>query len=155
MKAQVDFLRTKVPDAEIVVHPYSGEAGAIGAGLVALDWLDKGGQTRFRGFDVIEKLTYQTTTSPDTVCKWCPVNCQRSFIDVALDGAKGRPWSNVPINEGWERVIVNNSCPKGLVEDASEMRVVKAAMEKTKNAFPNIADSVRAQGFRRNVPANA
>ncbi len=30
VKAQVDFIRSKIPDAEIVVHPYSGEAGAIG-----------------------------------------------------------------------------------------------------------------------------
>ncbi len=31
VKTQVDFIRSKVPDAEVVVHPYSGEAGAIGA----------------------------------------------------------------------------------------------------------------------------
>jgi len=35
------------------VHPYSGEAGAIGAALVSLDWWEKGGQSQFRGFDVI------------------------------------------------------------------------------------------------------
>jgi len=155
VKAQVDFIRSKVPDAEVVVHPYSGEAGAIGAALVALDWWNKGNHTRFRGFDVIDKLSYKTATSLDTVCKWCPVNCQRTFIDVALEGAKGRSWSKVPIAEGWERVIVNNSCPKGLVEDANEMRVVKAQMEKTKNAYPNVADLVRNEAFRRNVAAPA
>jgi predicted CoA-substrate-specific enzyme activase len=149
VKAQVDFVRSKVPDAEIVVHPYSGEAGAIGAGLVALDWWKKGGHSRFRGFDVIDNLTYKTTTSLDTVCKWCPVNCQRSFIDVALVGGRGRAWSKVPIAEGWERVIVNNSCPKGLLEDANEMRVVKAEMERKKNAYPNVADRVRNEAFRR------
>src|SRR5258707_4525511 len=31
VKTQVDFIRSKVPDADVVVHPYSGEAGAIGA----------------------------------------------------------------------------------------------------------------------------
>ena len=44
MKTQVDFIRSKVPDAEVVVHPYSGEAGAIGAALVSLDWWEKGGE---------------------------------------------------------------------------------------------------------------
>jgi predicted CoA-substrate-specific enzyme activase len=150
VKTQVDFILNKVPDAEVVVHPYSGEAGAIGAGLVALDWWNNGGRTMFRGFDAIEKLTYKTATSPDTVCHWCPVNCQRSFIDVALLEGKGRPWSKVPLATGWERVIVNNSCPKGLVEDLTEMKVIKAGIEKTKNAFPNIADMVRQEGFRRN-----
>jgi len=149
VKAQVDFIKSKVPDAEIVVHPYSGEAGAIGAALIAHEWWERGGRTHFRGFDVIENLTYKTTTSPDTVCTWCPVNCQRSFIDVELPGGKGRPWSKVPLPEGWERVIVNNSCPKGLVEDVNEMKAIKAELEKTKNAYPNIADFVRKEGFRR------
>ena len=149
VKTQVDFIKSKVPDAEIVVHPYSGEAGAIGAGLVSLDWWEKGGRTKFLGFDVIDKLTYKTTTAVDTVCHWCPVNCQRSFIDVELPFGKGRSWSKVPLAEGWERVIVNNSCPKGLVEDLNEMKVIKAGIEKTKNAYPNVADMVRKEAFRR------
>jgi predicted CoA-substrate-specific enzyme activase len=148
VKAQVDFIRSKIPDAEIVVHPYSGEAGAIGAALVALEWWSKGHRTRFRGFETIESLTYKTTTSLETVCKWCPVNCKRTFVDVQLPGGKGRSWSKIPLVEGWERVIVNNSCPKGLVEDANEMRVIKGELEKTKAAFANLGDFVRKDGFR-------
>lgn len=149
VKAQVDFIKSKVPDAEIVVHPYSGEAGAIGAALVALDWRERGGHSRFRGFDVVRDLTYKTTTSAATVCQWCPVNCQRSFVDVELPDGKGRPWSKVPLPTGWERVIVNNSCPKGLMEDANEMRAIKAEMDRAKNAFPNVADLARKEAFRR------
>jgi predicted CoA-substrate-specific enzyme activase len=149
VKTQVDFILSKIPDAEVVVHPYSGEAGAIGAALVALDWLEKGGKTSFRGFDAVERLTYKTVTSVETVCHWCPVNCQRSFIDVELDGGQGRTWSKVPLGTGWERVIVNNSCPKGLVEDLNEMKVIKTEIERTKNAFPNVADMVRKEAFRR------
>jgi predicted CoA-substrate-specific enzyme activase len=149
VKTQVDFIKAKVPDADIVVHPYSGEAGAIGAALVALDWQAAGGRPSFRGFDQIEKLTYKTVTATETVCHWCPVNCQRSFIDVELLGGKGRKWSKVPLGEGWERVIVNNSCPKGLVEDISEMKVIKSEMERTRDAFPNVADLVRKEAFLR------
>jgi predicted CoA-substrate-specific enzyme activase len=148
VKTQVDFIRSKVPDAEVVVHPYSGEAGAIGAALVSLDWYEAGGRTQFRGFDAIAQLQYKSTTSLDTVCHWCPVTCQRSFIDVELLKGGGRPWSKVPLSTGWERVIVNNSCPKGLVEDVNEMKVIKAEIEKTKNAFPNVADMVRKEAFR-------
>jgi predicted CoA-substrate-specific enzyme activase len=147
VKAQVDFIRSKVPEAEVVVHPYSGEAGAIGAGLCALDNREKGRETRFRGYGVIESMTYNSTTSPETVCHWCMVTCQRTFIDVELPGGKGRPWSKVPLKEGWRRVISNNSCPKGLVEDMSEMRVIKADMEKTKHAHPNTAEMVRKHAF--------
>jgi predicted CoA-substrate-specific enzyme activase len=149
VKTQVDFIVSKIPEAEVVVHPYSGEAGAIGAALVAQEWLEKGGRTSFRGFDAIERLSYKTATSVETVCHWCPVNCQRSFIDVELDGGKGREWSKVPLGTGWERVIVNNSCPKGLVEDLNEMKVIKTEMERTRDAYPNVADMVRKEAFRR------
>jgi len=149
VKAQVDFIRGKVPDAEVVLHPYSGEAGAIGAALCAADWTKHGTSSRFRGFDTIAALTYTSTTAAETVCKWCPINCTRTFIDVQLPGAKGRGWSKLPLAEGWERVISGNSCPKGLVEDVNEMRVVKARLEEVKREYPNVAEMVRKDAFRR------
>ena len=129
VKAQIDFIHSKVPDAEVVVHPYSGEAGAIGAALCALDGLTKGTPTRFRGYDVIDQLQHLSTTSEDTVCHWCAVNCKRTFIDVRVDGGRGRGWSKIPLAAGWERVISGNTCPKGLLEDINEMKVVKASLE--------------------------
>jgi predicted CoA-substrate-specific enzyme activase len=149
VKAQVDFIRGKVPDAEVVLHSYSGEAGAIGAALCAADWKSRGHPSAFRGFDTIAALTYTSTTAAETVCKWCPINCTRTFIDVQLPGAKGRPWSKLPLAEGWERVISGNSCPKGLVEDVNEMRVVKAKLEEVKREYPNVAEMVRKDAFRR------
>jgi hypothetical protein len=138
-----------VADAEIVVHPYPGEAGAIGAALCAGDWLKSGATTRFRGYDVIESLDYSSTTNQHTTCKWCPVDCKRTFIDVALPDGKGRPWSKVPLAAGWERVISGNSCPKGLLEDVNEMLVVKKNLEAVKNDHPNTAEVVRQTAFRR------
>jgi len=150
VKAQVDFIRGKVPDADVVLHPYSGEAGAIGAALCAADRRkDSGAASGFRGFQAIAALTYTSTTAAETVCKWCPINCTRTFIDVRLPGAKGRAWSKLPLAEGWERVISGNSCPKGLVEDVNEMRVVKAKLEEVKRDYPNVAEMVRKDAFRR------
>ncbi|MDB6012046.1 MAG: hypothetical protein JWL65_4296 [Gammaproteobacteria bacterium] len=149
VKAQVDFISAKVPDAEIVVHPYSGEAGAIGAALCASDAVKAGASTRFRGYDVIEALEYTSTTNEHTTCTWCPVSCKRTFIDVRLPDGKGRPWSKVPLTTGWERVISGNSCPKGLLEDVNEMRVVKKNLETVKDAHPNTAEVVRETAFRR------
>ena len=153
VKAQVDFITSKVPDAEVVVHPYSGEAGAIGAALCAGEWRGAGGASRFRGFETIAALTYTSTTSAATVCHWCPCNCTRTFIDVQLPGAQGRAWSKVPLQSGWERVISGNSCPKGLVEDANEMRTVKAKLEEVKRGYPNVAEMVRKDAFRRARPS--
>jgi predicted CoA-substrate-specific enzyme activase len=149
VKAQVDFIAAKVPDAEIVVHPYSGEAGAIGAALCAVDLALSGTATRFRGYDVIESLEYTSTTNEHTTCTWCPVSCKRTFIDVRLPDGKGRPWSKVPLGTGWERVISGNTCPKGLLEDANEMRIVKKNLESARDAHPNTAELVRETAFRR------
>jgi predicted CoA-substrate-specific enzyme activase len=148
VKAQVDFIRGKVPDAEIVVHPYSGEAGAVGAALCASDVAKAGGRSQFRGHDVIDALEYVTTTNDQTTCRWCPVNCKRTFIDVRLPDGEGRTWSHVPLAPGWVRVISGHSCPKGLLEDANEMRVVRNKMEAVKHACPNTAELVRTSGFR-------
>ena len=149
VKAQVDFITGKVPGAEVVVHPCPGEAGAIGAALCAAEWWRGGGATRFLGFEQVEALAYESVTNEHTTCRWCAVNCRRTFIDVRLPGAKGRPWSKVPLAEGRERVISGNSCPKGLLEDANEMRGVKARLEESKRVFPNIAEMVREDAFRR------
>ncbi len=149
VKAQVDFIRKKAPEAEIFVHPYAGEAGAIGAALCARETLESGSPSRFRGFELIDALDYQSTTSKDTVCHWCACNCQRTFVDVQIPGAEGRPWSKVPAAPGWERVISGNSCPKGMVEDASELRLIKQELEEKRRERPNVADMVRDRAFRQ------
>jgi hypothetical protein len=148
VKAQVDFISEKVPDSEIVVHPYCGEAGAIGAALLAAERMETGAPSLFRGFEAVEAFDYASTTSEATTCHWCTSNCKRAFIDVRLPGGTGRPWSAIPLAEGWERVITGNSCPKGLIEDANELRVVKAELEEAKHAHPNIAEMVRESAFR-------
>jgi predicted CoA-substrate-specific enzyme activase len=149
VKAQVDFIRSKVREAEIVVHPYSGEAGAIGAALCAGEMMQPGTSTRFRGYEVIESLEYLSNTNEHTTCVWCPVSCKRTFIDVRLPNGRGRPWSKVPLAAGWERVISGSSCPKGLLEDVNEMRVVKKNLESVRDAHPNTAEMVRESAFRR------
>jgi predicted CoA-substrate-specific enzyme activase len=148
VKAQVDYITSKVPNSEIAIHPYSGEAGAIGAALCAHDAWQARSPSRFRGFDAIESLSYRSTTNEHTTCRWCSCSCKRTFIDVALPEAKGRPWSKVPVGEGFERVISGNACPKGLVEDVNELRVVKARIEELKHAYPNVGEMVRAEAFR-------
>lgn len=148
VKAQVDYIKSKVPDAEIYIHPYSGEAGAIGAGLLALENYRSKAKTNFKGFELIEKLTYRATTSKETVCNWCPINCQRTFIDVYTGEGEGRPWSKVPLEKGWVRLIVNNACPKGLVEDEKELKAIKEKLERVRHEFPNIAYFVQKEAFK-------
>ena len=49
-------------------------------------------------------------------------------------------------------MISGNSCPKGLVEDVNELREVKAKLEETKRDYPNVAEMVRKDAFRRSRP---
>jgi len=117
------------------VHPYSGEAGAIGA----LWFLSSGGKRAAEHIPRLRRdrnIDYKTTTAKETVCNWCPVNLSAQLYRCGVARGNGREWSKVPLSLGWERVIVNNSCPKGLVEDLNEMKVIKAGIEKTKNAYP-------------------
>ncbi len=148
VKAQVDFIRSKVPDAEIETHPMAGEAGAFGAALLAAQNADGVSPSNFIGFDRLQSLEYSTTTDKRTTCRWCAVNCQRAFIDVRVDGGKGRPKSKVPVGEGWERVITGNSCQRGLIEDAVEYRTRQEQITEAKNAHPNTAERVREEAFR-------
>ncbi len=55
----------------------------------------------------------------------------------------------MPVGEGFERVISGNSCPKGLVEDVGELRVVKARIEERKHAYPNVGEMVRDRSLPR------
>ena len=69
---------------------------------------------------------------------------------VALRRARAeRRWSRPRLAYELERVISGNSCPKGLVEDVNELRVVKGKLEETKRDYPNVAEMVRKDAFRR------
>ncbi len=151
VKAQVDFIRSKVPDAEIVVHPYCGEAGAIGAAIAAARSVGASERSRFRGYDAMEKLQFKSTTSAETQCMWCENQCQRTFVDVRVPGGPGRPQSKIPLPEGWDRIIVNNSCPKGLIEDAKEVKQTNESIEFGNEAYPDVGKLAHDLAFRKNA----
>jgi predicted CoA-substrate-specific enzyme activase len=153
VKAQVDFIRAKAPEAEIVVHPYCGEAGAIGAALTAARRVAASGRSRFRGFEAMENLRHKSTTSAETRCLWCENHCQRTFVDVRVPDGPGRPHSKIPLQAGWERIIVNNSCPKGLVEDPREVKRVNESIECENDAYPDVAKLAHDLAFRRRAAA--
>jgi hypothetical protein len=152
VKAQVDFIRGKVPDADVVSIRIRARRAPSARRSAPPTGAARRAQPvprlrHRRGADVHEH------DEPETVCKWCPINCTRTFIDVQLPDARGRAWSKIPLAPGWERVISGNSCPKGLVEDANELREVKAKLEEVKREYPNVAEMVRKDAFRRPAPS--
>lgn len=161
VKAQVDFIESrfkgKEQPANVIVHQHCGESGAIGAGLEAVRLWEHGRETTFIGLDRVKEITYETHRNEDTRCFFCKNKCLRTFIDVKvkLDGAaETRKKSKVPVKEGHKRLIVGNSCEKGLVEDVEDMRGIKKDLDALKDANVNIVEIAAKDVFKSYAPPN-
>src|SRR5215207_6825123 len=82
LKAQVDYIEKRVPNAEVYLHPHCGEAGAIGAAFEALRKTRRIGKTTFVGLDQAVDIEYVSINDENTRCNFCPNNCSRTFIDT-------------------------------------------------------------------------
>ncbi len=136
VKAQVDYIKERVPDAEVFVHPHTGEAGAIGAAFETLRVIKRRGTSTFIGLDAAIELKYQTKNDEETVCHFCPNECKRTFIDAERpDGSKAR-------------YISGFSCEKGTVESEDAMLALVADRKKIAREFPNCVDYESKLAFR-------
>jgi len=148
VKAQVDFIESRFKGKEvtprIIVHEHCGESGAIGAAIESVRLWENGQQSSFIGLKNVGDITYVTHRNEDTRCYFCKNKCLRTFIDVKVSGAgeevdPGRK-SKIPILPGVKRLIVGNSCEKGLVEDVADMKVIKKGLDSVKAANPNFVE---------------
>lgn len=160
VKAQVDFIRSKFAgkavQPKIIVHKHCGESGAIGAAIEARRLYQRGHRSGFVGFDAVEKISYVTHRSEDTRCFFCKNKCLRTFIDVKVmhaSAAEPPRKSKIPIVQGTKRLIVGNSCERGLVEDVESMKVIKQGMDEVKDQNPNMAEIAATAVWRSFSPA--
>src|SRR6204780_3057040 len=159
VKAEVDFIRSSFRAAgkkpEIIVHEHCGESGAIGAGVEALRLWRNGMRTTFIGLEAVRKIEYRTTRNEATRCYFCKNNCLRTFIDVRTEPVKNlvplERITKVPLMTGEQRLIIA-TCEKGTVEDLSEMKDIKAGLDKIRDQHPNFVDVASKEVFR---PTNA
>src|SRR5260370_21917660 len=75
LKAQVDYIEKRVPNAEVYLHPHCGEAGAIGAAFEALRVTRRRGKTSFGRLDQALEIDYTSTHDDKQLCHLCPHNC--------------------------------------------------------------------------------
>jgi predicted CoA-substrate-specific enzyme activase len=135
VKAQVDYIKERVPGAEVFVHPHTGEAGAIGAAIETLRRYRRSKTSRFIGMDATLALEYTARTDESTTCHFCPNECKRTFIDSKRpDGATAR-------------YISGFSCEKGTVESKEAMLEIVAERKKTAAEFPNLVEYEAARAF--------
>ena len=157
VKAQVDFIESRFKDKgakpNVIVHEHCGEAGAIGAGIEARRLYNNGHRTSFIGFDAVEKISYVTHRNENTRCYFCKNKCLRTFIDVQI-ASSDESWkkSKIPIPVGIKRLIVGNSCEKGLVEDVADMREIKKGLDAAKKENPNMAETAAKAAFKSYAP---
>ena len=95
VKAQYDFITSKVRDAKIHVHPYNEVAGAIGAALEARRILVAsahdplyGTSSSFIGFDKLDRIRYEVEKNEHTRCSRCSNRCMRTIITVSVDSSQ-------------------------------------------------------------------
>ena len=137
VKAQVDYINERVPNAEVFVHPHSGEAGAIGAAMETLRVVKRRGHSTFIGFDAAIDLKYTSTNDDSTTCHFCANECSRSFIDAFRpDGSTSR-------------YISGFSCEKGMVESKDAMEELVKERRKVMKEFPNLVTTEGLKVFKR------
>lgn len=136
LKAQVDYIEKRVPNAEVYLHPHCGEAGAIGAAFEALRVTRRRGKTTFVGLDQAIDITYTSTNDENTRCNFCPNNCSRTFIDTkTLDGKSAR-------------YISGFSCEKGTVENMDALKKLNKERQSRMKRYPNLVDYEAKLAFK-------
>ncbi len=136
LKAQVDYIEKRVPNAEVYLHPHCGEAGAIGASFEALRRVRRAGKTTFVGLDQAIDIEYVSINDEKTRCNFCPNNCSRTFIDTkTLDGKTAR-------------YISGFSCEKGTVENMDALKVLNKERQKRMKQYPNLVDYEAKLAFK-------
>ena len=136
LKAQVDYIKERVPGAEVFVHPHTGEAGAIGAAMEALRVVRRRGSSSFVGLDAAIDIEYISRNDESTRCDFCPNNCSRTFIDTKTDtGATAR-------------YISGFSCEKGTVEDMDALKLLNKERRTRMKRYPNLVDFEAKLAFK-------
>ncbi len=150
VKTQVDFIRSRVKEAQIYVHPFNEVAGAIGAALeakrithTASDPLishEKRGieKTKFIGFNSLSAIHYTAKRDEETRCTFCKNNCSRTFITIHS-------------GESSRKYIISN-CEKGQAQSGSELKKIIHNIEKKRNNAFNFVQISNKEAFRSYSP---
>ena len=138
VKSQYDFIKSKVPNANVRVHQFTGESGAIGAALEAIRVAAER-DSSFIGLASAETLEFTATRDESTRCSFCKNKCLRTYIDTKTP-------------EGDNRRFIIATCEKGTVEKLEDMKVIKARMDEIKKANPNFVEKASTEAFRSMSP---
>jgi predicted CoA-substrate-specific enzyme activase len=133
VKAQVDFIKSKVPDATVNVHCYADVCGAIGAALEAKESMGIR-TTGFIGIKEASKIVFKSKNDESTRCAFCANRCQRTFIDIHSAGRR-------------VLYISGYGCEKGMAQSTDEMKVKIRQKEGILEKTPNLVAAAAKEVF--------
>jgi activator of 2-hydroxyglutaryl-CoA dehydratase/predicted nucleotide-binding protein (sugar kinase/HSP70/actin superfamily) len=136
VKSQVDFIRSRVSDARIHLHPHREVAGAIGAALEAMSRATPRGAD-FIGFNNLKELSCSAKRNEETRCGLCRNACLRTMITVQAGTSV--------------RSFIIAQCERGSTD--GERR--RTGMEGPQGRAPNFMELSNRSAFRRSSPSPA
>lgn len=134
VKSQVDYIKAKIPKAQVHVHAHADICGAIGAALEARDSM-QGKASTFVGIERGAGVTFTSRNNETTRCRFCTNRCNRTFIDIVVAGRE-------PV-----RFISGYSCEKGAADSAEQMKNDESVRRSTRVQYPNLVDESRRAVF--------
>jgi len=137
LKAQVDYIKERVPNADVFVHPHTGEAGAIGAAMETLRVVKRRGTSTFIGLDSAIDIDFTSKNDEETRCHFCANECSRTFIDTRTPDGRT------------SRYISGFSCEKGTVESLDALKVLQKERNKIRKRYPNLVEYEAKLAFRQ------
>ena len=127
VKAQLDFITSRVEGARVYVHPYKEVAGAIGAALEAKRLMDVSSgkklkkKSNFIGFDDLYDIHYIAKRDEETRCNFCKNHCLRTFVTI---------WTGRS-----SRLYIISTCDKGQAQNGVELkRIIQSMRQRQKKA---------------------
>ena len=138
VKAQYDFIKSRVPEAAIYVHKYTGECGAIGAALEAIRVVGEG-KTSFIGLDAAWAVRFTAKRDESTRCNFCQNNCQRTFIDIGTS------------SDNLSKRFIIATCEKGMTEDIKEVQMIKKRADNLKKIYPDLSEIAAKEIFSSKI----
>ncbi len=134
VKAQVDYIKDRVPDAVVNVHRHADICGAVGAAIEVKEYhhIKK---SSFPGFQEAAKVTFTVKNNATTRCRFCSNRCPRTFIDITT-------------NSGEQiRHISGYNCEKGASETVDDMQSKRALRQNMQQKYPNLVKDAAREVF--------
>jgi predicted CoA-substrate-specific enzyme activase len=136
VKAQVDFIKNKIPHAEVHIHQYADIGGAIGAALELKEHPIRQ-SSAFIGIEAASGIEYQSRNDESTRCIFCHNGCHRTFIDIKA------------LSQESIRFISGNGCERGQAKTIDEMRVMQSEKKKMLKRYPNLVHEASVMAFKQ------